>query len=90
VNTVLTLNTFKSIKQCCISRHVLQREMSKYLLSFVSNCLLKMLIFPCESLFPGMVSCLDEAIENVTVALEKSGLWENTIFIFSTGDILKV
>ena len=35
--------------------------------------------------FIGMVSCLDEAVANVTTIFKKYGLWENTVMIFSTG-----
>ena len=34
----------------------------------------------------GMVSCLDEAVGNITNTLREQGLWENTLLIFSTGN----
>eukprot|EP00058_Branchiostoma_floridae_P019574 XP_002605064.1 hypothetical protein BRAFLDRAFT_124136 [Branchiostoma floridae] len=32
----------------------------------------------------GMVSALDEAVGNVTMAMKKAGLWDNTLVIFTT------
>ena len=34
--------------------------------------------------YAGMVSCMDEGIGNITKALQKHGLWEETVLFFST------
>ena len=35
--------------------------------------------------YAGMVSCMDEAVANVTRQLKKAGMWDDTVLIFSTG-----
>mmetsp|Transcript_44777 Transcript_44777/g.71554 ORF Transcript_44777/g.71554 Transcript_44777/m.71554 type:complete len:575 (+) Transcript_44777:96-1820(+) len=35
-------------------------------------------------LFAGMAAALDEGVRNITLALKKSGLWDETVLIFST------
>ena len=36
-------------------------------------------------IFAGMTSCMDEGIKNLTEALQRHGLWKNTVLIFSSG-----
>jgi arylsulfatase A-like enzyme len=35
-------------------------------------------------IFAGMLTCVDEGITNVTMALKQKGMWENTLFIFTS------
>ena len=33
-----------------------------------------------------MTTCMDEGIKNITELFKKTGLWDNTVTIFSTGE----
>ena len=37
--------------------------------------------------FAGMVSCMDEGIGNITQVLHDTGLWSDTVIVFSTGKL---
>jgi len=42
----------------------------------------------CNFVSIGMVSCMDEAVANITKTFKNFGLWDNTVLIFSTGEML--
>ena len=44
-------------------------------------------IYIWGGVFVGMTTYIDDAIANITAALQQTGMWNNTVFIFSTGKI---
>ena len=40
-------------------------------------------------LYAGVAACMDEGVDNVTRALKETGLYDNTVIIFSTGIIVR-
>ena len=38
-----------------------------------------------KNTFLGMVSVVDETVQNVTQALKETGMWSNTLFVWTTG-----
>ena len=42
----------------------------------------------CKMSYAGMTTCADDAIANITEALQERGMWNNTVFIFSTGRLI--
>ena len=44
----------------------------------------KRLSFPKQITFDAMVSVVDSTVGNVTAALKQAGLWENTLFVWTT------
>jgi arylsulfatase A-like enzyme len=41
--------------------------------------------WPKQQVFNAMVTAVDESTRNVTAALKRTGLWQNTLFVWSTG-----